>query len=43
MNEPIQPLDDIRIIDLTHYVNGPYATMLLGYLGADVIKVESPQ
>ncbi len=43
MSEPVQPLDDIRIIDLTHYVNGPYATMLLGYLGADVIKVESPQ
>ena len=43
MNPPIQPLDDIRILDLTHFVNGPYATLLLSYMGAKVTKVEAPQ
>ena len=35
-------LDGIRIIDLTSMLSGPWATMILGDQGADVIKVEVP-
>ena len=37
-----RPLDGVKIVDLSNMLMAPYATQILGDMGADVIKVEAP-
>ncbi|OQR78608.1 succinate--hydroxymethylglutarate CoA-transferase-like [Tropilaelaps mercedesae] len=39
---PVDPLDGVRVLDMSRILAGPFCAMLLGDLGADVVKVERP-
>lgn len=43
MTDAFQPLAGLRVVEMTHMIMGPSCGMFLGFLGAEVIKVEPPE
>jgi crotonobetainyl-CoA:carnitine CoA-transferase CaiB-like acyl-CoA transferase len=43
MADPFSPLRGIRVVEMSHMIMGPSCGMFLGFLGAEVIKVEPPE
>ena len=43
MNKNTKSLSNIKILDLTHMLSGPYGSMILADMGCDVIKIEPPR
>lgn len=43
MSSHERPLEDVTVLELCHIVAGPYCSLLLADLGADVVKVEHPE
>lgn len=40
---PIRPLTGVRVLSIEHFIAGPFATMILADMGAEVIRVELPE
>ena len=43
MDQSLGPLDGIRVVEMSHMIMGPSCGQFLGFLGAEVIKIEPPQ